>query len=78
VLAKDKHRVIGIDDGPGIRAAKILGIPFVTAMHVLIGLYEDGQLPIESALAKLESLEKWGRYHVQIAEDARSRIQKRR
>jgi len=77
-LAKEKGWILGIDDGPGIRAAKILGVPFVTAIHVLTGFYEQGYINSQSAMAKLESLEQWGRYHVQIIEDARSRIQKER
>ena len=77
-LAKEKGSVLGIDDGPGIRAAKILGVPFVTAIHVLTGFCEQGCINSQSAMAKLESLEKWGRYHVQIIEDARARMQKER
>jgi predicted nucleic acid-binding protein len=78
LIAKGEQWVIGIDDGPGIRAAKILGIPFVTALQVLIGLYEQGFMDRSSAMAKLESLEKWGRYQVQLVEDARSKIKKER
>ena len=77
-LAKEKKWTIGIDDGPGIRAAKVLEVPFVTAIHVLIELYDHGLFNSQLALAKLESLEMWGRYHVQIIEDARSRFQKGR
>jgi len=29
-LAKEKDAVLGIDDGPAIRAAKVMNIPFVT------------------------------------------------
>jgi len=43
-MAKDKKCVLGIDDGPGIRAAKIMGVPFVTAVQVLVGLSEQGHL----------------------------------
>jgi len=78
ILAKGKGWTLGIDDGPGIRSAKILGIQFVTAIHVLIGLYDQGHISSQSAMAKLDSLDKWGRYHVQIMEDARMKIQKER
>lgn len=77
-LAKEKGWVIGIDDGPGIRASKILGIHFVTALHVLLEFFHQEYLNRQSALAKLESLEKVGRYHVQIMEDARLIILKGR
>jgi predicted nucleic acid-binding protein len=73
-MAKAKKCVIGIDDGPGIRAAKVLGVPFVTAIHILIGLYEHGDVQQPSALAKLDSLATWGRYSMQLVSDARLRI----
>ena len=74
--AKDKQCALGIDDGPGIRAAKVLGIPFVTAIQVLVGLSEQGQVDKPSALAKLDSLALWGRYSAQLIGDARIKIEK--
>jgi len=78
VLARAKHCTVGIDDGPGIRAAKILGIPFVTAIHVLLGLHGQRRLSDKAALTKLEGLEMWGRYRIELVQDARSRIEKGR
>ena len=78
ILAMKKKCAIGIDDGPGIRAAKVLGIPFVTAMNILVEFCERGILDQPSAMSKLESLQMVGRYHIQIVEDARSSIRKRR
>ena len=75
-LAKEKRCALGIDDGPGIRAAKILGVPFVTALHIVIGLSEQGRLDKASALAKLDSLGVWGRYGAQLIGDARSKNEK--
>src|ERR1700683_4102776 len=75
-MAKDRKCALGIDDGPGIRAAKIMGIPFVTAIQVLIGLSEEGHVDKPSALAKLESLVLWGRYSAQLVGDARLKIEK--
>ena len=75
-VAKDRQCVIGIDDGPGIRAAKILGVSFVTAIQILVGLYEQGHIQQASALAKLDSLAMWGRYGGQLVSDARLKIQK--
>ena len=73
-MAKDNRCVLGIDDGPGIRAAKIMGVPFVTAVQVLVGLSEQGHLDKPSAIAKLDSLAIWGRYSAQLIGDARLKI----
>ena len=74
VLAKESSQPIGTDDGPAIKAAKIIGVTFFTAIHVLLGLHEKGRIDGKAALAKLEALQKVGRYSVQILEDARKRI----
>jgi predicted nucleic acid-binding protein len=75
-MAKDKQCALGIDDGPGIRAAKIMGVPFLTAVQVLVGLSEQGQVDKPSALAKLDSLAIWGRYGGALVGDARLKIDK--
>lgn len=74
LLAKEKDEPLGTDDGPAIKAAKIMGVPFFTAVHVLLELYEKRRINQEAALAKLERLQKVGRYSAQILEDARKRI----
>lgn len=74
LLAKERGEPLGTDDGPAIKAAKIMGIPFFTAIHVLLELYEKRRISQEAALAKLDRLQKVGRYSVQILEDARKRI----
>jgi len=76
--AKKEQHTLAIDDGPGIRAAKVFGVPFVTALQVLVGLSTAGILDKPSALAKLEALVKWGRYGAQLVGDARQRIQEGR
>ena len=78
LLAKENACPIGTDDGPAIKAAKIAGVPFVTAVHVLMGLYENGRIDREVALAKLDRLQHVGRYNVHILDDALARIQKAR
>lgn len=75
-MAKDKQGVIGIDDGPGIRAAKVLEVPFATAIQILVALSEHGYLEQSSALAKLDSLALWGRYNAPWISDARQKIKK--
>ena len=74
VQAKDTDQSIGTDDGPAIKAAKIMRVPFFTAIHVLLELHEKGRINGKTALAKLDTLQKVGRYSVQILEDARQRI----
>jgi hypothetical protein len=68
--------VLGIDDGPGIRAAKILEVPFVTALQILVELSVQKRLDTPAALAKLDSLLSWGRYGPQLASDARAKIER--
>ncbi|MBI4179574.1 hypothetical protein HY522_09160 [bacterium] len=77
-LAKEKAVPVGTDDGPAIKAAKIVGVPFFTAIHVLIALCEKGRIRRNEALAKLDKLEKIGRYSVRILEDAREKLRKAR
>ncbi len=74
LLAKEKDEPLGTDDGPAIKAAKIMGVPFFTAVHLLLELYEKRRINQQAALAKLERLQKVGRYSAQILEDARKRI----
>jgi len=74
ILAKEGNQALGTDDGPAIKAAKIIGVPFFTAIHVLLELYQKGRVSREAAMAKLDALQKVGRYNAQILEDARKRI----
>ncbi len=74
LLAKENNKPVGTDDGPAIKAARIMGVPFFTAIHVLLELYEKGRMNKQTALAKLDVLEKIGRYNAQILADARERI----
>ncbi len=75
ILAKETSQALGTDDGPAIKAAKIIGVPFFTAVHVLLELYQKDRITREVALAKLDTLQKVGRYNAQILEDARKRIE---
>ena len=77
VFAKEKRHPIAVDDGPAIRAAKVLGIPFMTALHILIGLHERRFMETDIALAKLSLLEQFGRYGSGWIVDAKMRIEKR-
>ena len=48
--------------------------PYLTAIHVLLELYESGRINGKVALGKLDTLQNVGRYSIQILEDARKRI----
>jgi len=76
LLAKENNTPPGTDDGPAIKAARIMGVPFFTAIHVLLKLHDKGHLNEKTALVKLDNLQKIGRYNVQILADARERIRK--
>ena len=65
VIANEKDNVLATDDGLAIKVCKILNVKFVTAIHFLI---ESG-LDKSQALAKLDLLEKYGRYSIKIIED---------
>lgn len=77
-LAKERKIPLGTDDGPAIKASKIMEVPFFTAIHVLLELYAKGRIARDEAPAKLDMLEKIARYSVQILEDARKQIKEKR
>ncbi len=65
---------VAVDDGPAIKACKVMGIRFATAVHFLVNLRAKGQLELPMALAKLEVLAGYGRYSRKIIEDAAYRL----
>jgi predicted nucleic acid-binding protein len=71
---KEKAQWLGIDDKNGINASKLLGIPFTTALGILVRSREKGLLDHPEALAKLTMLAKYGRYKSAIIEDARRKM----
>jgi len=75
---KEKAQLLGIDDKNGINAAKLLGIPFTTAVGILVRSREKGLLDRSGALAKLATLAKYGRYKNSIVEDARRKMELRK
>lgn len=75
VLAKEMGTVLGTDDAVAIKACKILDISFVTAIHLLIRIYEEKLIDRQQALVKLEKLQRYGRYDSRILEDAVKHIQ---
>ena len=73
-LARKQQFVLAVDDGPTIKACRILGQPFVTAVHFLIQMRNAGRLNAEAAMVKFEMLGRFGRYGERIVEDAARRI----
>jgi predicted nucleic acid-binding protein len=72
---KVKAQLVGIDDKNGINACKLLGIPFTTAIGILVRSWEKGLLDESEALQKLAALAKHGRYKNSIIEDARRKLE---
>ncbi len=72
---KEKAQWLGIDDKNGINASKLLGIPFTTAVDILVRSREKRLLDPSDALAKLTALAEYGRYKNSIIEDARRRME---
>ena len=71
----ERARLVGIDDKNGINACKLLGIPFTTAIGILLRSSEKGLLDRSSALAALDALARYGRYKNSIVEDARLKLE---
>jgi predicted nucleic acid-binding protein len=73
-LAKKLDCPLAVDDGPTIKACKVMGQRFVTAIHFLLSLASQDKLELPIAMAKLEKLFRYGRYSKEIMEDASKRI----
>jgi len=71
----EKAALLGIDDRQGINACKLLGIPFTTAIGILIRMREKGLLGSGEARSRLEALAKYGRYSAVILKEARRRLE---
>jgi predicted nucleic acid-binding protein len=73
-LAKRLNCPIAVDDGLTIKACKVVGQRFITAIHFLLNLVSQNRLEIPMAMAKLEKLSHFGRYNRKIVEDAKIRL----
>lgn len=74
-LAKKREISLATDDGLTIKACKIFNVPFLTAVHFLLHIFESGIIADrEMALVKIEKLATFGRYNHRIIESAISRI----
>lgn len=72
---QEKARLVGIDDKRGINACKLTGIPFTTAIAILLRSREKDLIDRNDALARLSSLARHGRYKSSILEDAKRRLE---
>jgi len=69
-LARRLDCPIAVDDGPTIKACKVIGQRFTTAIHFLLNQALRHKLEFPMAMAKLEKLSIYGRYKREIIEDA--------
>jgi len=67
--------LVGIDDKNGINACKLAGIPFTTAVGILVRSREKGLIDRRDALVKLAALARFGWYRNAILEDAKRRME---
>jgi predicted nucleic acid-binding protein len=70
-----KARLLGIDDKNGINACKFLGVPFTTAINILVGCRESELLSHPEACLRVELLSKYGRYGKTILDDVKARLE---
>lgn len=62
--------IVATDDRNAIKACRILGLGYITALSIVISFCEHGILSQTDALLKLEELQRIGRYSKRIMEDA--------
>ena len=68
---QEKALLVAIDDKSGINACKLSGIPFTTAVGILVRSRQKGLIDGRDALVKLSALAKYGWYGNTILEDAK-------
>jgi hypothetical protein len=73
-LARRLTCPIAVDDGPTIKACKVINQSSTTALHFLLNLVAQNRLERPIAVTKLEKLSKYGRYNREIIENARMRL----
>jgi len=73
-LARRLNCPIAVDDGPTIKACKVIGQRFATAIHFLLNLASQDRLELSMAIAKLAKLSHYGRYSREIIKDATERL----
>ena len=74
LLAGKKGWILATDDKQALKACRVLRVPFLTAIHFLLRLYEKGIISRELVLAKVKALEKLGRYNPDIVRSVLKKI----
>jgi hypothetical protein len=74
---QEKALLVAIDDKSGINACKLSGIPFTTAVGILVRSRQKGLIDGRDALVKLSALAKYGWYGNTILEDAKLRLEEK-
>lgn len=72
---QEKAGLVGVDDKRGINACKLAGVPFTTAIAILLRSRQRGLIDKDDALVRLSSLARYGRYKSSILEDAKRRLE---
>ena len=72
---QEKALLVCIDDKNGINACKLAGIPFTTAVGILVRSCQKVLIDRSDGLVKLSALGEYGRYRNAILEDAKLRIE---
>lgn len=73
-LAAREHAILASDDAKAIKAGKWKGIPFLTAIHFLLLLFEKKKITPEEGIEKIKNLQKYGRYNALVIDHALHRI----
>jgi predicted nucleic acid-binding protein len=71
---EEKALLVGMDDKNGMNACKMAGIPFTTAVGILVRSREKGLIGRSDALVKLSALAKFGWYRNDLLEEAKLRL----
>ena len=72
---QERALLVGIDDKNGMNACKLAGIPFTTAVGILVRSCQKGLIERGDALVKLSALAKYGWYRSAILEDAKLQME---
>jgi predicted nucleic acid-binding protein len=67
--------LVAIDDRQGINACKLLGMPFTTAINIVVRTREKHLINNREAMAKFEALAKYGRYRIATLKEARAKLE---
>ncbi len=70
----EKAKLIATDDRRAILACRLLKIPYVTAIDIIIRMYQKGVVKKEEAHLKLDALARYGRYKPAILLDAKTKL----